>query len=42
MGHREAQAILAESTEFTFGDTTEAELKGIPGLHELTTLEWRA
>ena len=32
--------MLAESDEFTFGPSTEAELKGIPGLHEITPLNW--
>lgn len=37
---RVVQAMLAESPEFSFGDTVEAELKGLPGLHEITPLEW--
>ena len=37
---RVVQAMLGESPEFTFGDTIEAELKGLPGLHEITPLEW--
>jgi class 3 adenylate cyclase len=37
---RAVHAMLAESSEFTFGSPTEAELKGIPGLHEITPLTW--
>lgn len=37
---RVVQAMLGESSEFTFGDTIEAELKGLPGLHEITPLDW--
>ena len=37
---RVAQAMLGESPEFRFGDTIEAELKGLPGLHDITPLEW--
>jgi class 3 adenylate cyclase len=37
---RVVQAMLGESQEFTFGDTIEAELKGLPGLHEITPLHW--
>lgn len=37
---RVVQAMLGESSEFAFGDTIEAELKGLPGLHEITPLEW--
>lgn len=39
---RVVQAMLAESAEFAFGETIEAELKGLPGLHEITLLEWKA
>jgi hypothetical protein len=34
--------MLAESPEFAFGETIEADLKGLPGLHEITLLEWSA
>lgn len=37
---RVVQAMLQESPEFTFGETIEAELKGLAGLHEITPLEW--
>lgn len=37
---RVVQAMLGESPEFAFGDTIEAELKGLPGLHEITLLDW--
>jgi len=38
---RVVHAMLAESNEFTFGESREAELKGIPGLHEITLLVWQ-
>lgn len=37
---RVVQAMLAESHEFSFGESTGADLKGIPGVHEITVLEW--
>ena len=37
---RVVHAMIAESNEFTFGPSWEAELKGIPGLHEVTPLIW--
>ena len=37
---RVVQAMLIENPEFTFGDTIEAELKGLSGLHEITALDW--
>ena len=37
---RVVQAMLTENPEFTFGDTIEAELKGLSGLHEITALDW--
>ena len=37
---RVVQAMLVESPEFSFGETTEVDLKGLPGLHEITPLEW--
>lgn len=39
---RVVHAMIAESSEFTFGPSTEAELKGIPGLHEITPLVWNS
>ena len=37
---RVVHAMLDESAEFSFGETIEAELKGMPGRHEITPLEW--
>lgn len=37
---RVVHAMLAESHEFTFGDTSEVDLKGLPGVHNITLLEW--
>lgn len=37
---RVVHAMLAESPEFTFGDTAEVELKGLAGVHEITVLQW--
>ena len=37
---RVVRAMLEESPEFSFGDPVEAELKGLPGLHEITPLQW--
>ncbi len=37
---RVVHAMLSESNEFAFGTSIEAELKGIPGLHEITPLVW--
>ena len=37
---RVVHAMLDESAEFSFGETIEAELKGMPGRHEITPLQW--
>lgn len=37
---RVVHAMLGESPEFTLGDTIEADLKGLPGLHEIKPLNW--
>ena len=34
--------MLAESHEFSFGETTEVDLKGLPGVHETTLVEWQS
>jgi class 3 adenylate cyclase len=39
---RVVHAMLAESHEFSFGETTEVDLKGLPGVHETTLVEWQS
>ena len=39
---RVVHAMLAESHEFRFGETTEVDLKGLPGVHQITVLEWES
>ncbi len=39
---RVVHAMLAESHEFRFGETNEVDLKGLPGVHKITRLEWES
>ena len=39
---RVVHAMLAESHEFGFGETTDVDLKGLPGVHQTTVLEWES